>query len=266
MNATTKRLVEMIRQHRVYRHPIFEHWAQQAPPADVLGAMFHQIQCFCASTRPGGAFPVGLRVAGLARQAELIEEIVTSESGHGRDLAVMAGHVINRAAGTPVFADLQDQATVEAGLKAASDRVLGGLPGYDARSGLTVQARRAIAVFDRRRHTDRESVLRSLGTALALELISNRQLIPGEKLALVDSRQYDVSLDEPEMHYLAEHWGECGAEQQHEQNVLDAIESAVTAETERLIEQGVADFCDALARLYDVIDTSLLQSGYAIAA
>jgi hypothetical protein len=82
----------------------------------------------------------------------------------------------------------------------------------------------------------------------------------------VDSRQYRVSLEDPEMHYLAEHWGELGAEQQHEQNVIEAVTAAVTPDNERLIEQGALDFCNALARLWDVIDASLLQSGYAVAA
>ncbi len=61
METTTARLVGMVKNHRLYTHPLFEHWAQEMPAPDVLGAMFHQIQCFCASTRPGWAFPDGLR-------------------------------------------------------------------------------------------------------------------------------------------------------------------------------------------------------------
>lgn len=266
MVVTTAHLVGMVRSHRLYTHPIFEHWAQEAPTPDVIAAMFHQIQCFCASTRPGWAFPEGLRSLGLKRQAELMEEIVASESGHGPQLARMAGHIVNRAAGRPCFADVYDQEAVEAGLKKASDAILGALPGYDKKTGLTVQAEQAIAVFDRRKQTDPESVWRSLGTALALEIISNQELIPGEKLALVDSNHYGASLDEPEMEYLKEHWGELGAEQHHEQNVVEAVTSAVSRHNKSLIAQGMQDFLDALTHLWDVIDTSLLRSGYAVAA
>jgi len=266
MNATTTELVEQVTRHRLYTHPIWEHWAESPPPPDVVGALFHQIQCFCASTRPGGALPEGLRALGLGHQAELLEEIVASEAGHGPELATMAAHIINQAAGRSVFGDLYDQAVIEAGLKKASDRILGTLPAYDPITGLTVQARRAITVFERRKLTDPASVMRNLGTALALEIISNQELIPGEKLALVDSGHYRVSLDAPEMHYLKEHWGECGAEHQHEANVVTAVETALSRDNEQLIHRGVVDFLEALVRLWDVLDAALLQSGYAEAA
>ena len=165
MNATTTELVEQVTRHRLYTHPIWEHWAESPPPPDVVGALFHQIQCFCASTRPGGALPEGLRALGLGHQAELLEEIVASEAGHGPELATMAAHIINQAAGRSVFGDLYDQAVIEAGLKKASDRILGTLPAYDPITGLTVQARRAITVFERRKLTDPASVMRNLGTA-----------------------------------------------------------------------------------------------------
>lgn len=266
MSSVTDQFLVEIRQHRVYSHPMFGHWARHSPEPSVIGAMFHQIQCFCASTRPGWSFPEGLRKLGYEEQAGLMEEIVESESGHGPELAMMAGHIVNRAAGEVVFKDLKDWESVEAGLKVDSDRILGRLPSYDASTGLTVQARRAIAIFDRRKRTDRESVLSSLGSALALEIISNQSLIPGEKLALIDSSNYGVTLEDPEMHYLKEHWGECGAEQQHERNVVTAIDaSAGTADT-RIIQDGVHRFVEALASLWDVIDASLLSSGYSNAA
>jgi len=266
MNTTeTVDLVERVRHHRLYTHPIWEHWVQAEPSPDVLGALFHQIQRFCASTRPGWVFPDGLRKIGLERQAELLEEIVSSEAGHGPELATMAAHIINRASirasGDRLFSELCDQSGVEGWLKGASDRVLGTLPGYDAMTGLTVQARQAIAVFERRKSAEPGTVLQNLGTALALEVISNQELIPGEKCALVDSGLYGVSLEEPEMHYLKEHWGECGAERQHEANVVRAIEGALSEENEDLIRRGVDDFLNSLARLWDVLDAALLKSG-----
>jgi hypothetical protein len=238
-------------------------WAHQAPDSPSLGAMFHQIQKFCASTRPGLAFPDGLAALGLQKQRSLLEEIVESEGGHGPELATMAGFLVNRSApdGTRPI-DTSTTESIERQLKGYSDMLLGALPGYDRVSGLTVQARQAIAVLERRGERDRDSTIKNLGTALALEIVSNQHLIPGEKAAIVDSGNYGASLDLPEMHYLQEHWGECGAEQQHENNVIMAVDDVLTAKTEALITDGADDFLDSVAALWDVLDATLLQSGY----
>ena len=256
---TIDHLTETIRTHRCYTHPVFRHWAEVDPDPEVLGALFHQIQKFCASTRPGGRFPDALQELGLAAESRLLTEIVESEEDHGPELATMAGHILNRRAGRAVCPDLSDQDGVETKLRGCSDALLGALPGYE--DGLTAQARRAIAVFDRRNETDRDATFRNLGTALALEVISNRQLIPGEKHCLVDSGLYEAHLDEPEMHYLLEHWGEVGAEQQHEKNAFEAVAAVLTPETEDLIFDGALEFLEALANLWDVLDASLLTSG-----
>jgi len=258
---TVDSMVDRVTSHRLYDHPMFEHWAEAAPPPEVSGALFHQVQMFCASTRPGLAFPTALRSMGWNTQAELLDEIVESESGHGGDLAAMAGHVINRSADIPRYPDVWDQKAVEAGLKADSDRILGSLPGYDRELGLTAQAAAAIAVFERRGGADRRTTLTNLGTALALEIISNQSIIPGEKKALVDSGFYGTALDEREMHYLDEHWGECGAEQLHERNVIEAVGAVIDRDTFPALEKGMNDFLDSLSALWDVIDAAVLKSG-----
>jgi hypothetical protein len=223
--------------------------------------LFHQIQNFCASTRPGLNFPTALKQAGLTQQSELLQEIVNSESDHGPELATMAGHILNKSANSAVCKDLSDQSAVEDTLKLFSDKVLGSLPGYDMKTGLTTQTRNAIAVFHRRNLTDNDSVYRNLGTTLALEMISNRQLIPGEKHCLVDSGIYGVNMNEPEMHYLLEHWGEIGAEQQHEKNAMAAVCVSADPRVQALIIEGADDFLNALTDLWDLLNTSLLQSG-----
>jgi hypothetical protein len=262
MGISVDQLVHRVKSHRCYSHPVFENWARVQPAPEVVGALFHQIQKFCASTRPGWNFPEALKGIGLEAQSALMQEIVESEADHGPELATMAGHILNRAAGRKMVEDLYDQAAVEARLKEFSDQLLGTLPGYDRESGLSVQARRAIAVFERRKRTDPASAYRNLGTALALEIISNRQLIPGEKYCLVDSGIYEVSLDDPEMHYLLEHWGEVGAEQQHEKNAVEAVAPALASDCAELVVEGADEFLDSLANLWDLLDSSLLQSGY----
>jgi len=256
-------ILSFIRSHRCYHHPIFEDWATVQPDAVTVGALFHQIQNFCASTRPGGLFPESLAGLGLDDQSRLIQEIVESEDGHGPELATMAGHILNRAADTTVCEDLDDQSAVEAKLRECSDELLGSIPGYGAHDGLAVQTREAIKVFEARNDSSREATIRNLGTAIALEMVSNNHLIPGEKHCLVDSGLYGVSMDEPEMHYLLEHYGEIGAEQQHEKNAIEAVSSVLDEETAQLVMRGARDFLDSLERLWDLLDSALLQSGVA---
>ena len=261
MGKTIDEIVGYIRNHRCYSHPIFHNWATMDPPTEVVGALFHQIQRFCASTRPGENFPTAVKNLGLLNESSLLQEIVESEEDHGPHLATMAGYIMNRTAPTKLFGDLYDRDAVESKLKEYSDKLLGSLPGYHKESGLTTQCRRARAVFDGRKRTDRDSTYRNLGTALALEIISNRQLIPGEKHCLIDSGLYSATINDPEMHYLLEHWGEIGAEQQHEKNAIAAVASVLNESTEPLIMEGVTDFLDSLVSLWDVLDAALLQSG-----
>jgi hypothetical protein len=261
MAMTIDDLVVKIRGHRCYTHPVFTHWATVGPRTETVGALFHQIRNFCDATRPGHNFPAALKKHQLSTESALLQEIVESEENHGPELATMAGYIVNKTAGRVVFSNLYDQEAVEAGLKKFSDQLLSTLPGYEPTTGLLAQTRRARAVFDRRLATDRENTIRNLGTALALEMISNRQLIPGEKACLVDAGHYGAALEDPEMHYLLEHWGEIGAEQQHEKNAIAAVGSVLNQETEPLIVEGAMAFLDALAALWDALDAALLVSG-----
>lgn len=254
-------IVTNIQSHRCYTHPVFQHWAEVAPSIEAIGALFHQIRCFCDSTRPGLNLPTGLKTIGLSDECELLQEIVESEEDHGPHLATMAGHILNKASGKTICPDLNNQEAVEAKLKECSDKILGSLPGYDPKTGLMPQTRNARAVFERRNLTDEASIYRNLGTTVALEMISNRHLIPGEKRCLVDSGLYKTSIDDPEMHYLKEHFGETGAEAQHEQNAINAINSVLTESTKPLVQEGVNDFLTTLTAMWDLLDAALLESG-----
>lgn len=78
---------------------------------------------------------------------------------------------------------------------------------------------------------------------------------------MVDSGLYGVSLEEPEMHYLQEHWGECGAEAMNEQHAIDEVSSVMTPENFNIIRSGAMDFLDAVEQMWDVLSTVLLNSG-----
>lgn len=256
-----KEIVDTIKSHRCHSHPVFEHWANTAPSMETIGALFHQIRNFCDATRPGLNLPSGLKTIGLSDQCALLQEIVESEEDHGPHLATMAGHILNRACGRIVCPDLYDQGAVEGKLKECSDKILGSLPGYEFKLGLMPQTRSARAIFERRRLTDTAMIYQNLGTTLALEMISNRHLIPGEKHCLVDSGLYSTSMEDAEMFYLKEHYGESGAEAMHEQNAVDAVNSILTDANKALVKEGAVDFLNALTALWDLLDSALLQSG-----
>jgi hypothetical protein len=50
-------LVQLIKDHRCYKHPVFSNWAKVNPSTEKIGALFHHIRSFCDSTRPGWNFP-----------------------------------------------------------------------------------------------------------------------------------------------------------------------------------------------------------------
>jgi hypothetical protein len=256
-------IIDYIHNHRCFSHPIFDNWAAVRPDVDTVGALFHQIQKFCASTRPGWSFAEALAKHGMPEQSKLIQEIVDSENGHGPELATMAGYILNKTSRRQICPDVDNQEAVEAKLRDYSDKLLASLPGYDHGEGLAIQTRQAISVFEGRKKADRESTIRNLGAAIALEMVSNGHLIPGEKRCLVDSGIYMVSMNDREMHYLVEHYGEIGAEQQHEKNAIAAVAAILNDETEPLIMEGVRNFLDSLERFWDFLDSALLQSGYA---
>lgn len=62
------------------------------------------------------------------------------------------------------------------------------------------------------------------------------------------------------MHYLLEHYGETGAECQHEQNAIEAVGSVLNADNSAAIVQGADDFLNNLEALWDLLDATLLQT------
>lgn len=259
---TVENLVSYIKGHSCYNHSIFKNWAKVDPSKETVAALFHQIRSFCDATRPVHNLPAALIKNGFSKESTLVVGIGESEENHGPELATMAGYIINKMSKIPVFKDLSNQLEIESYLKEKSDEILGNLPGYDHETGWLVQTKTARDVFEGRKNTDKETVLKNLGVTLGLELISNRQLIPGEKLCLVDSKLYDVSLDDEEMHYLAEHWGEAGAEAAHEEAAKGAISTIMSTENEKLVYEGARNFLDSLSSLWDTLNSALLGSGY----
>lgn len=254
-------VVAHIEAHRCSLHTFFDDWAARELSPVELGALFHHLRHFCDATRPGAQFPKGLRLLGLPRAAQLMKEIETSEKGHGNDLAVMIGYIINRAAGRPLCPAPKNRKAVEGAIKEMSDEVFGSRPNYDRATGLLPEVATAKAVFVRRKLTDADSTYRNLGTALALEMLANRLIIPGEVKCLIKSKRYGAKLKDPEMKYLREHAGAEGAEAAHEKNAKKAIAPLVADPAlEVLVTAGATALLDALAAMLDALDAFLLRT------
>ncbi|MEO7732257.1 MAG: hypothetical protein ABIY55_14895 [Kofleriaceae bacterium] len=256
MQAQT--LVDHIRNHRAYNHPLFHHWAEVRPDAETIGALFHHIQRLCACTRPALNFENGLNRLQLDEESEILASIIKSEADHGPQLATMAAHIANRRSGKPLFIDLTDQHAVEAQLAEYSQRKLGAFPGYSAATSSLPEDRRVWEVFDRRANDDAEFTYLNIGALLAIELLANGHIIPGEVHCLLESGLYGLDIDDREMEYLKEHAGEAGAENWHERAAIRAVEGVLSPSNEQLVVKGANDCLDSIAALWDVLDKGLL--------
>lgn len=260
MNITSNQAQTHIKNHPCFHHPIFTNWATVNPEYEIVGALFHQIRCFCDSTRPGHHFPEALAKHGFLEESKLQKEIVESESGHGSELARMAGYIVNKAAKKIIIDDVYDQEKVQIKLKQLSDKYLENTPNYDKKTGFAFETAKARNIFERRKEMDEKSTWYNTGVTLALETISHQHLIPGEKYCLVDSGNYEVSLNDDEMHYLEEHWGELGAEKHHEQNAFQILDSALDTNNAVFVMRGINDFLNSLNAMWDFLDTHLLRA------
>jgi hypothetical protein len=157
-----------------------------------------------------------------------------------------------------VFADLEDQEGIESWAKDCSQYFLGRLPGYDAQGGTTTHDRAVADVFERRKRTDRESTYKNVGTLLAIEMLANNQIIPGEYKCLIHSGAYPLDINAPELEYLREHGGDDGgAEEWHEREAIKAVSGLLNEDTEALIQDGAMECLDAINGLFDLLDRAL---------
>jgi len=258
MNTLLHALVHDIRAHRCHNHPLFEHWLASRPTPEIIGAFYHHMQAVCSASRPGWSFDEGLDRLGMDQATATLRAIVASEENHGPHLATMAGFLMNRAAGQIIHPDLDDQEAVELILKRCSDEVMGGLPGYDAETGLSRQNRRVNRIYARRQRTDRDSTLRNIGTLLATEIIASGHVFPGQLRALYESGYYGARQEDPEMEYLFEHAGSEGAEAWHAETAIEATGPVLDAETEPLIRAGAMEILGALEEMWDLLDAAML--------
>ena len=91
MSNLLTEIVERVRAHRCYHHPMFRHWLESKPGWEEIGAFLHHMQCTCSASRPGWSFELGLEQLGLetatlrrivasGRPAESIDETAIADA------------------------------------------------------------------------------------------------------------------------------------------------------------------------------------------
>ncbi|MBP6084717.1 hypothetical protein KA517_00570 [Candidatus Gracilibacteria bacterium] len=180
--------------HPVFDHPIYKTIAKAPLYRDQMMLYWQGMGSYCAPTREGHALPQVLAKAGMIEASLLVASIFTSEAGHDIELAITARYFAEHCR------------TREQVVRA------------DIRS-----LRHLRAIFDERKSTDPRTIPHNLGILLGIEKLANRNIIPGEVAAFITSGHYDCYLETPEMHYLAEHYGELGAEEDHERKIVAVV-------------------------------------------
>ncbi len=221
--------------HPVFMHPIYKQIAKQKLDQESMKSFWKHMGTYCALTRPGHNLRNSLNNAGLVQAASNFDTIIASESGHGEELEIMARYLTSRA-------------KVRSGVQNI-------LP---SRTPPSLQEMEKI--FAVRKSLDPKNIPYNLGVTWALEVIANQNIIPGEVAAFVDSKHYQVSLTDPEMHYLAEHAGEAGAEATHEKLITEAITQLKDAKhiVQDQLTIGINDMCNITHRFYEELSNQTI--------
>jgi hypothetical protein len=211
-------LVALIEEHPVNRHLVFILLAQGRPPPEKLEAWLCHVAHFCALARNVFSMPSNLRYHELDEIALVIEKVRENERQHGALYQDMA----KRLLGKPVI----------------------------FRETITPAIQQMEAIFVNRDYEDHACVYKSLGAYLALDVMTDHHIIPGQINAFVKSKKYGVRLSELE--YLRKHYAEYSAAAVHGLKLRSALmivphsDNAFTH-----VKQGTKEFMDALQLFYD---------------
>ncbi len=252
--SSMKKYSSVIEDHSVFKNDFFEVWSKQPPRTGLAAALLFQIQAFCAATRKDGQLVKALQ--GIDKAAsESVSVIIASEQGHGIALSVMCGFILSCTPGNQ--GTIPDQVKeIDKFLREKSIEELG--------VELLSETRELIKLFEPIKHTNRSEIMSALGVRLAVEILANRQIIPGELQAFIDSKKYvlkgkPIELTSPKMNYLREHAGEYGAEQEHEKKMFSVLLAAVEETDLPVVVNGSIQMCDALEKLYNKMKAHLVE-------
>jgi hypothetical protein len=212
--------------HPVFDHPIYKTIAKTPLYRDQMMLYWQGMGSYCAPTREGHALPQTLAKADMVAASQLVASIFASEAGHDIELAITAKYLAERCRN-------REQIT---------------------RTDIT-SLKLLRTIFDQRRSTNPRTIPHNLGILLGIEKLANRNIIPGEVAAFITSGHYDCTLKTPEMRYLADHYGELGAEEDHEQKIV-AVVSQLPEES-AAISAGETTIYEATQAYYDEMQDKL---------
>ncbi len=181
---------------------------------------------YCSPTREGHALPQVLARAGMIEASRLVASIFASEAGHDTELEITARYLAERCR--------------------IRERIM---------STQIKSLKRLRAIFDQRKSTNPSTIPHNLGILLGIEKLANRNIIPGEVAAFITSGHYNCSLETPEMRYLADHYGELGAEEDHEQKIIKVVSQL--HEESAAISAGETTIYEATQAYYDEMQDKL---------
>lgn len=240
------KILAEIKGHSVQEHGVFTALKARKHPPNVLTRYFIQMATFCDAAREQGQMPLLLDQHGFDIGWRTVMDVLGSQRNHEEQLQEMADILIH---GGPC----DDALTVTF------------LSDTDEWSQLTdgtietihVLCLRSIGRYDDATQSERfNDTLRALGGMLVVEIAMNRQIIPGEVAAFVDSGFYGLALSD--VAYLNEHAGEQGAEHNHEQRIITMFRRMeLNSNQWQLVHDGCVQMLGALQHFYDDLEKIL---------
>lgn len=231
-------LLTTIEGHRALRHTVFTTLAARKYPPDVLTRYLVNMATFCAASRWHGRMVDILDRDGCTAERDAVAKILASEDGHEEQLQTMGNALLG--------GEFTEQ--------------LNHIDEEDLYDRITDGMNDVIGTLTHRDADNLNDVLTALGGMLVVEIAANRQIIPGQVVAFIDSGFYGLTLDD--VPYLNEHSGEHGVEHGHEAAMI-ALVGGILQKTGECHPQGdyvlhgAVEMLDSLAHFYDDLEAIL---------
>ncbi len=224
-----QRLINRIESHPAHNHRVFRVLAHERPDTEKLTAWLSRMAQFCNHAREVFTMAEHLEGHGLKEQASIVRLIEESEREHG----LMYARMSMKLTGAAIRVPTTDTPAIH-------------------------ELRR---IFVARAYEDYDSVFYSLGAYLALEVMAEYHIIPGQIDAFIRSGHYGVSLNDEALRYLRKHHEEFNADVIHALRIRSALR-IVPANTSAtpLVEKGAAEFMDALEDFYDELTEIIVNA------
>lgn len=218
-------LIRAINEHRAGRHIVFAVLEKKKPPDDKLAKWFSHMAQFCVMAREIHSLPDNLRLYERPKedrrekQAKLIERVRDQEKANGELYNRLASRICRRM--------------------------------VEPSRELTPALRKMKFIFDQRDYDDQEALNYSLGAFLALDVMTDHHIIPGQIKCFVGSGHYGVALGDPDIEYLNKHLREYEHASRHDMKLKSAdLIVTETPSSYAYVNKGMQEFLDTLVLFY----------------